>query len=303
MPPETAAAADAATRRAQRAHGAMLLYSFMISTSFPVSKAITPYLDPVALTLVRFVLAASLFGVLTFSRERWIWPGPAQILRYFVISACMVIYFLAMFEALRWTDAVSAGAIFTLVPLVSVAVAFALMRQRTGLRQLLYLLLGGAGAVWVLFGGSLEHLLVFRLGKGELIFAIGCLTYGAYGPLIARFHQGEPISVMTFWILALGAFMLAVVGAPGVLRTDWLAIPAILWMGVVYLAVFNTAISFFLFKSASVVLPASKVMAYTYLTTAFVVLSEAMLGHGWPTLSVTAGLALSVSATVLLQRT
>jgi hypothetical protein len=44
-------------------------------------------------------------------------------------------------------------------------------------------------------------------------------------------------------------------------------------------------------------------MGYTYLTTAFVVLLEAMLGHGWPTLSVTAGLAISVSATILLQRT
>ena len=220
-----------------------------------------------------------------------------------MISACMVIFFLAMFEALRWTDAVSTGAIFTLVPLVSVAVAYLIMRQRTGPRQMLYLVLGGAGAVWVLFGGSLENLLVFRLGKGEMIFAIGCFTYGAYGPLIARFHRGEPIAVMTFWILALGTFMLAIVGAPAALRTDWAAVPAELWMGVVYLAVFNTAITFFLFKSASVVLPASKVMGYTYLTTAIVVLLEAMLGHGWPTLSVIAGLALSVSATILLQRT
>ena len=293
----------AAAQRAQRAHGAMLLYSFMISTSFPVSKAITPYLDPVVLTLIRFVLAASLFGVLTFSRERWIWPGPAQLLRYFAISACMAIFFLTMFEALRWTDAVSTSALFALVPLVSISVAYLLMRQRTGPRQFLYLVLGGAGAIWVLFGGSLEHLLAFRLGKGEMIFAIGCFTYGCYGPLIARFHRGEPITVMTFWILVLGALMLAVVGMPKVLRTDWSAVPAGLWMGIVYLAVFNTAITFFLFKSASVILPASKVMGYTYLTTAFVVLLEAMLGHGVPSLSVIAGLVLSLSATLLLQRT
>ncbi len=281
----------------------MVLYSFMISASFPVSKAITPYLDPAVLTLLRFGLAASLFGVLTFSRERWIWPGPAQILRYIAISACMVIFFQIMFEALRWTDPVSTGALFALVPLVSVAVAYLLMRQRTGPRQLLYLILGGAGAVWVLFGGSLEHLLGFRIGKGEMIFAVGCFTYGCYGPFIARFHRGEPIMVMTFWILLLGALMMAVAGGADALRTDWSAVPAGLWMGVAYLAVFNTAITFFLFKSASVVLPASKVMGYTYLTTAFVVLLQVLLGHDWPSLSVTAGLALSLSATLLLQRT
>ncbi len=293
-------AIEAATRRA---HGLILLYAFLISTSFPVVKAITNDLDPVVLTLLRFALAATLFGVLTFTRERWFWPKPMQLLRYLAISVCMVIYFLAMFEALRWTDAVSTSAIFTLVPLVSVAVAFVLMRQHTGARQLLYLILGGAGATWVLFGGSLEQLLAFRIGKGEMIFAIGCLTYGAYGPLVAHFHRGEPIMVMTFWILALGAVILAVVGAPRVVATDWAVVPASVWAGVFYLAVFNTAISFFLFKSASIVLPASKVMGYTYLTVAFVVFLEALLGHGWPTLSVAAGLVLSVSATVLLQRT
>ena len=57
------------------------------------------------------------------------------------------------------------------------------------------------------------------------------------------------------------------------------------------------------FKSASVILPASKVMGYTYLTTAFVVVLEVLLGHGLPSLSVTAGLDVSLGATVLLQRT
>ena len=86
-------------------------------------------------------------------------------------------------------------------------------------------------------------------------------------------------------------------------EVDWAAVPASVWAGIVYLAVFSTAITFFLFKSASVVLPASKVMGYIYLTVAFVVFLEALLGHGWPTLSVAVGLVLSVSATVLLQRT
>ena len=303
MHSETAAAADFAARRVRHAHGVMVLYSFMIGASFPVSQAITPYMDPVVLTLLRFILAAILFGALTFAREPWIWPGPVQLLRYMLISACMVVFFLTMFEALRWTDAVSTGALFALVPLVSIAVAYALMRQRTGPRQFLFLVLGGAGAIWVLFGGSLDHLLAFRLGKGEMIFAIGCFTYGCYGPLIARFHRGEPIMVMTFWILALGAVMVGIVALPRALQADWTAVPAGLWLGVAYLAVFNTALTFFLFKSASVILPASKVMGYTYLTTAFVVVLEVLLGHGLPSLSVTAGLAVSLSAMVLLQRT
>ncbi len=40
----------------------MLVSAMLVSTSFPVGKAITPFMDPVLLTLIRFCLAALLFA-------------------------------------------------------------------------------------------------------------------------------------------------------------------------------------------------------------------------------------------------
>ena len=300
----TSAESAAATPPAEirRANAAMLLYAILVSTSFPVGAAITHGLDPVVLTMLRFCMATLVLAIFLGLRGELTLPGPGALLRYAAIGLTMVIFFVAMFEALRWTDPLSTGALFTLVPLMAAGFAFVLNQQRSGGAQLGCLLVGAIGALWVLFDGSLGKLLGLSLGRGELIFALGCLSFALYSPLIARLHRGEPISVVTFWSIAAGAIMLTLYSAPRLVELDWAAVPGGVWLGVAYLATFNTAGTFLMAKYASVCLPGHKVMAYTYLTPALVALMEGALGHGWPAPIVVVGILLTASATFLLQR-
>ena len=65
-------------------------------------------------------------------------------------------------------------------------------------------------------------------------------------------------------------------GIPDILATRLqLHLPPVVWWVVLYLAVGPTAICFFLIQYASLRLPAPKVIAYGYLTPAFVILFEA----------------------------
>jgi len=89
-------------------------------------------------------------------------------------------------------------------------------------------------------------------------------------------------------------------GIPDILATDWLSLPPIVWWVVLYLAVGPTAICFFLIQYASLRLPAPKVIAYGYLTPAFVILFEAIAGHGWPSLSIMAGAMVTVLGLIVL---
>jgi len=297
-----------AVQRTGPAHAAMLVYICLISTSFPVGAAITNELDPVVLTFVRFCLAASVIGGVLLVRgralgvEQFRWPKPKDLLRYAVISASIVLFFIAMFEALRWTTPLSTGALSTLVPLMTAGVAFLLIGQKCNGTHLVCLLIGGAGALWVVFDGDVELLRTFSLGRGEIIFIFGCLAFSAYTPLIVRLQRGEPAIVLTFWTTVMGAVLLGLGSLPLFASVNWPAVPAKVWIGLVYLAVFNTAFTFFLLKTASMRLPAHKVMAYSYLVPALVTLLEGMLGHGWPGLAVLAGIAVTASATFLLQR-
>ena len=73
-----------------------------------------------------------------------------------------------------------------------------------------------------------------------------------------------------------------------------LVLPGVVWIAILYLSLFTTAGTFFLLQFASMRLPASKTLAYGYLTPSFIILFEGLLGHGWATASVLAGAAVTV---------
>jgi drug/metabolite transporter (DMT)-like permease len=76
--------------------------------------------------------------------------------------------------------------------------------------------------------------------------------------------------------------------------------PPIVWFTLVYVALFATAATVVLVQFASLRLPAAKVMAYTYLTPAWVILLEGVLTGTMPGLIVLPGIAAITLALVML---
>ena len=178
--------------------------------------------------------------------------------------------------------------------------ALLLVGQRSGPAVILSLVVAGLGAVVVIFRGDLGALLRFEIGRGELIYFVGCVAYAFYTPLLRRFSRGEPSLVQSFWTLLATAICIALSGIPDIAATDWLHLPAVVWWVVLYLAVGPTAICFFLIQFASLRLPAPKVIAYGYLTPAFVILFEALAGHGLPGVAIIIGAAVTVLGLIVL---
>jgi len=195
---------------------------------------------------------------------------------------------------------VATSAVYTLVPLMTAVTALLLVGQRSSPAVILSLVVAGLGAVVVIFRGDLDALLRFDVGRGELIYFVGCVAYAFYAPLLRRFSRGEPSLVQSFWTLLATAICIALSGIPDIVATDWLHLPPVVWWVVLYLAVGPTAICFFLIQFASLRLPAPKVIAYGYLTPAFVILFEAMAGHGLPHLAVIIGAGVTVLGLIVL---
>lgn len=103
-------------------------------------------------------------------------------------------------------------------------------------------------------------------------------------------------------ILTAGALLISAVGWRDLLATDWGALPVLVWIALGYIVVFATIATFMLLQVASLRLPASKVMAYTYLTPSWVLLWEMALGHGAALAQVLPGVALTVAALAILLR-
>ena len=290
----------AAPRERLLAHLSMLAFAALIAGSFTTGALAVPYIHPIPLNAVRFLLAAALMGVASFGFARHRFSFPPAPWRFGVMGALMAIYFVTMFIALTMTLPVATSAVYTLVPLMTAVTAYFLVGQRSGGAVILSLILAGLGAVWVIFRGDLQALLSFDIGRGELIYFIGCFAYAFYTPLLRKFSRGEPSMVQSFWTLSATAVWIAFAGIPEIVTTDWLSLPPTVWWVVLYLAVGPTAICFFLIQYASLRLPASKVIAYGYLTPAFVILFEALAGHGWPTLTIVAGAMVTVLGLIVL---
>lgn len=281
-------------------HLAMLCFSALVAGSFSLGSMAANEIAPAALNAARFAIAAVVIGAAALATTGIPRSAARAPWRYFVLGGLFGSYFVLMFEGLKTAPPVSAAAVFTLTPVLSAAAGWLLLRQITTARMALALATGAAGALWVIFRADLAALAAFRIGRGEIIYFWGCVAHAIYTPMVRRLNRGEPAVVFTFGMLLAGGLILLVYGWNDLRATDWAALPAIVWITLIYVAVFASSVTFVLLQFASLRLPSAKVMAYTYLTPSWVILWEIALGNGAPTGLVLVGIAMTVAALVLL---
>ncbi|WP_036697105.1 DMT family transporter [Paracoccus sp. J39] len=287
-------------REALQGHAAMLLFSAAIAGSFSLGARAANLIDPAAISAARFAIAAGVVGGVALAG-----PGIPRASfrapwRYLLLGGLFAAYFVLMFEGLKTALPVSAAAVFTLTPLMSAGFGWLLMRQRMTGRIAVALALGAAGSLWVIFGGDAAALMRLEFGRGEAIYLVGCAAHALYTPMVRRLNRGEAPIVSTFATLCAGGLILLVWGGEAILRTDWAHLPAIVWVTLLYVAIFASALTTALVQFATMRLPSSKVMAYTYLTPAWVIGLEAALTRGLPSLAVLPGVLATVAALLLL---
>lgn len=285
----------------RQGHLAMLLFSALVAGSFALGVLAANEIAPAALNAVRFGIATFVIGAVVFAkgfrRETLVAPW-----RYPLLAFPFVLYFVLMFEGLKTAPAVSAAAVFTLTPILSAGFGWMLLRQRTTWRIAAALLIGAIGALWVIFRADLAAALAFDIGRGEAIYFVGCIAHALYTPMVAKLNRGESAVEFTFLTLLAGALMLTIYAFPDLISTDWAGLPRIVWVTVLYTAIFASASTFTLLQFAALRLPSSKVMAYTYLTPTWVIVWTLAMGQAAPPVLILVGVALTVVALALLLR-
>lgn len=300
-----AVGAGPARRAALHGHAAMLAFSALVAGSFSLGALVANEVDPAALNAVRFLLAAAILGGLGMVVRRHGGLRARHLRapwRYLLLAALFAGYFVLMFEGLKTAAPVSAGAVFTLTPLITAACAWPLLGQRPDGRILGALAIGAAGALWVIFRADLGALLAFEIGRGEAIYFLGVILHAIFTPMLKKLNRGEPALVTTALVMAAGFVLLSLWAWREIVALDWLRLDLWIWAVILYLALATMALTFVLLNFAAQRLPSSKVMAYTYLTPAWIILWELALGHGAPGALVLPGLGLIVLALLLLLR-
>ena len=185
---------------------------------------------------------------------------------------------------------------------MAAAIAWFMLRQVLTSRMALALVIGGVGALWVIFRADLGALMAFDVGRGEAIYFVGCVSHAIYTPLVRRLNRGEGPVTFTFGTLLAGAVLLLVYAWGDIAATDWTGLPPLVWITLVYVTICATSITVVLLSFATLRLPSAKVMAYTYLTPTWVIVWEIFLGKGVPSVFVLGGVGLTILALLLLLR-
>ncbi|RMA43998.1 DMT family transporter [Rhodophyticola porphyridii] len=285
---------------ARQGHLAMLAFSALIAGSFSLGGQIANEISPAALNAVRFAIAAAVIAGVIAARGGGFRAVAVAPWRYLILGGLFAVYFVTMFEGLKTAPPVSAAAVFTLTPVMAAGFGWLMLRQATTPRMGVALAVGAAGALWVIFRADLSALLAFEIGRGEWIFFWGCICHAAYTPAVRLLNRGEPVLSFTFGTLLACALVLLVWGWRDLAETDWAGLRPLVWITLVYVAVIASSTTVFLVQFATLRLPASKVMAYTYLTPSWVILWEMALGQPVPGVLILAGVGLTVLALAML---
>ncbi len=280
----------------------MLAFSALIAGSFSLGGMMANLVSPTAFSALRFLLAAAFVGAAAVATRSFRRQDAGALWRYLLLGLCLAAYFVLMFEGLKTAPPVATAAVFTLTPIMAAAFGWLLLRQMTTPRIAAALMIGGAGAVWVIFRADLQALMRFQVGQGEVTYFWGCVAHALYTPLVRKLNRGESPLVFSFGVLVTGFLILSLWGWHDIRVTDWSHLPPIVWITLLYTALFASAVTFVLLQYAALRLPSSKVMAYTYLTPSWVILWEVALGNPAPGGLVLLGVGATMVALAMLVR-
>ena len=284
------------------AHIVAVIGMFFIATIFSVGDEIADSMPASVLMTLRFGAAALLFAPYILWRHGIRWPGLSGLWRYGLLSLLSTIFFWSMFEGLKYTDSLNTSAISTSIPGFTAIYGAILMRERLGRYRSAALLLGLLGTLWVIFRGDPERLFALELNKGDALFFGGCISMGLYAALIPKLHRGEPVAVMSFWIMVMVAAMFTIVANVEFADIAWGRIEDSVWGSLAWLAIGPTMLTFFMIQSTSLVIGATRVQSYSYLIPAFVLVFDWALGRGLPTAMTIPGIIVVLLATFVVQR-
>lgn len=153
----------------------------------------------------------------------------------------------------------------------------------------------------MVFRGDIALLLGLHLNYGDLVFILGCVCLSLYNPMIKRLHSGEPMMVLTYWVLVSGSVWLFLLSITSFTQINWKQIHNGVYIGTFYLALFSTLVTFFIINYSTLKIGATKVASYGFLTPFFVILISLMMGLEKFEVALLPGILLIIGSMIFVQ--
>lgn len=229
------------------------------------------YVSPNVFIFFRVIGATVLFWLIKlFLPREWIAPKDLLLVAFCGIFGIAVNQ-LFFFHGLNLSSSINSGIIMTLNPILVVIIAFVWSKTPILKHQLLGIGLGTTGALLLTLTGSSVSP---KASLGDIFLFVNAFSYAIYlviaKPLMQKY---TPFTVITY-VFTFGSFFVALYPPtlPELFHTRFEAIPAPVWVKIVYVVVGVTFLTYLLTMFGLKYLSAAVSSGYMYVQPVFVII-------------------------------
>lgn len=271
--------------------GATLIYAL----NHTLAKGLMPgYITPYALILLRVIGGAILFLAISFF-------GPKEVVEKrdyprFLVCALMGmgINMLVFFKGLSLSTPINSAVIVTTTPLIVLMLSIIWLGERTSLKKVSGIVIGGLGALGLILLGPQIRRDAPDIPMGNLLILMNSFFYGSYLILVKKLiEKYHPFTAMK-WLFTLGIVLCLPFGLEGLSEVQWSALPFYAWWRILFVVVGTTFLTYLFNIYALTQLKASTLSAFVYVQPLIGILFAVLMGEDGLTLLkvVAAGLVL-----------
>jgi drug/metabolite transporter (DMT)-like permease len=282
-------------------HLIVLLATFLVGGSFIVSQKLSGIINPISITLLRFVIASIILTPIIFMNKKYIKKIIPTFKRAMIISFFYSLFFIGLFKALEYTTALNTGTIFTLVPFITAVFSIFVFNQKISLMSYLVYFIGIIGTSMVVFRGNLELFLSLSLNNGDIIFLLAIFSMALYSICMKYFHkEDDELIVLVFMTLFGGVIWMSLSLIIFDIPLNWTKIGSEEFLYIIYLSILATLVTSYLYQRGTIFLGPKKVMAYVYLNPATIIIISYFTIHEEINTFIFIGILISSFATFIL---
>ena len=282
-------------------HLIVLLATFLVGGSFIVSQKLSGIINPISITLLRFVIASIILAPIIFMNKKYITKIIPTFKRAMIISFFYSLFFIGLFKSLEYTTALNTGTIFTLVPFITAIFAIFIFKQKIDFIQYIVYFIGIIGTSMVVFKGNLELFISLSLNNGDVIFLLAIFSMALYSICMKYFHkEDDELIVLVFMTLFGGVIWMSLSLIIFDIPLNWTKIGSEEFLYIIYLSILATLVTSYLYQRGTIFLGPKKVMAYVYLNPATIIIISYFTIHEEINTFIFIGILISSFATFIL---
>ncbi len=230
----------------------MGLHTFISAGTFLLGKTAADAFPTLALGLFRFAIAGAGFLVLAGLRGLELWPLARTQWRSYLLAGFLgvVVNQVAFLGGLALTVPSHAALLYALTPTFVLLLAWARGQEKPGPRKLAGLALAFSGVVVLLSGRSAAGVLPPNWILGDLMVLVAVLAWAGYTVMSRPLVQRDGAQRATTLSILFGLALFAPLGLFGLPRLVTATLPPMAWVGLVYLGLMTSVVSYLLWFHA-----------------------------------------------------